>query len=80
MNYKSILFFLGIYSFLVSCFAILNILYSIYFDYILGLNSYLITFIISALIIAAKQFEMVVLMPSQRQKTHWIYSFELRVQ
>tara|TARA_Y100000590_G_scaffold433701_1_gene551043 strand:+ start:122 stop:1543 length:1422 start_codon:yes stop_codon:yes gene_type:complete len=47
MNYKSIFFFLGIYSFLVSCFAILNILYSIYFDYILGLNSYLITFIIS---------------------------------
>lgn len=47
MNYKSILFFLGIYSLLVSFFSILNILYSIYFDFITGLNSYLITLIIS---------------------------------
>ena len=47
MNYKSVLFFLGVYSFFVSIFAILNILYSFYFDYILGLNSYLITFIVS---------------------------------
>jgi len=47
MNYKSILFFLGIYSIIVSIFSIINILYSYYFDYILGLNSYLITFIIS---------------------------------
>ena len=46
MNYKSILFFLGIYSLLVSLFSILNILYSIYFDFI-DLNSYLITFFIS---------------------------------
>ena len=43
MNYKSILFFLGIYSFLVSFFSILNILYSIYFDFIIDLSSYLIT-------------------------------------
>ena len=47
MNYKSILFFLGIYSLLVSFFSILNILYSIYFDFIIGLNSYLITFFVS---------------------------------
>ena len=47
MNYKSVLFFLGIYSLLVSFFSILNILYSIYFDFILDLNSYSITFIIS---------------------------------
>ena len=47
MNYKSILFFLGIYAIFVSIFSIINILYSYYFDYILGLNSYLITFIIS---------------------------------
>ena len=47
MNYKSILFFLGIYSLLVSLFSILNILYSIYFDFILDLNSYLISLIIS---------------------------------
>ena len=47
MNYKSILFFLGIYSLFVSFFSILNILYSIYFDFILDLNSYLITLVIS---------------------------------
>ena len=47
MNYKSILFFIGIYSLLVSLFSILNILYSIYFDFIIDLNSYLITFFIS---------------------------------
>ena len=47
MNYKSVLFFLGIYSLLVSFFSILNILYSIYFDFILDFNSYVITFVIS---------------------------------
>ena len=47
MNYKVILFFLGIYSLLVSLLSILNILYSIYFDTIVGINSYLITFFIS---------------------------------
>ena len=47
MNYKSILFFLGIYSLLVSLFSVLNILYSIYFDFIIDLDSYLITFLIS---------------------------------
>ena len=50
MNYKSILFFLGIYSLFVSIFSILNILYSIYFDFILGFNSYVITLIISLII------------------------------
>ena len=50
MNYKSILFFLGIYSLLVSVFSILNIFYSIYFDFAIGLNSYLITFFISLII------------------------------
>ena len=50
MNYKSILFFLGIFSIIVSFFSILNIAYSIYFDFIIGLNSYLITFLISLLI------------------------------
>ena len=47
MNYKSVLFFLGIYSLLVSFFSILNILYSIYFDFVLDLNSYSITFLTS---------------------------------
>ena len=50
MNYKGILFFLGIYSLLVSFFSILNIFYSIYFDFIIGLNSYLITFFISLIL------------------------------
>ena len=50
MNYKSILFFLGIYSLLVSLFSILNILYSIYIDFIIDLNSYLITFFISLIV------------------------------
>ena len=47
MNYKGILFFLGIYSLFISFFSILNILYSIYFNFILDLNSYIFTFIIS---------------------------------
>ena len=50
MNYKSILFFIGIYSLIISFFSILNIFYSIYFDFIIGLNSYLITFFISFII------------------------------
>ena len=47
MNYKGILFFLGIYLLLVSIFSILNIFYSIYFDFIVGINSYFITLFIS---------------------------------
>ena len=50
MNYRGILFFLGIYSLLVSLFSILNIFYSIYFDFIIGLNSYLVTFLISLIV------------------------------
>ena len=50
MNYKSVLFFLGIFFLFVSFFSILNILYSIYFDFILDLNSYLITLVISLLV------------------------------
>jgi len=47
MNYKSILFFLGINLLLISLLSVLNILYSIYFDFFIDLNSYLITFSIS---------------------------------
>ena len=47
MNYRGILFFFGIYSLFVSFFSILNILYSIYFNFILDLNSYVISLIIS---------------------------------
>ena len=50
MNYKAILFFLGVYSLLVSIFSILNIFYAIYFDFAIGLNSYLITFVLSFII------------------------------
>ena len=50
MNYKGILFFLGIYSLFVSFFAFLNILYSIYFNFIIDINSYLLTFLISLII------------------------------
>jgi len=50
MNYKSVLFFLGANSLLISFFSFLNILYSIYFDLIIGLNSYLMTFFISLII------------------------------
>ena len=50
MNYKAILFFLGIYSLFVTFFSFLNILYSIYFNFILDLNSYVITLIISLII------------------------------
>ena len=47
MNYKSILFFLGIYSLLIAFLSILNIFYSIYFEFIIGLHSYITTFLIS---------------------------------
>jgi len=50
MNYKGILFFLGINSLLVSIFSILNIFYSVYFNFITDLNSYLTTFFISFVI------------------------------
>ena len=47
MNYKSIFFFLGINSILISFFSILNILYSIYFSFALDLSSYFITLLVS---------------------------------
>ena len=39
MNYKGIFFFLGIYTLVVSLFSVINIFYSIYFDFIIALNS-----------------------------------------
>jgi len=50
MNYKAILFFLGVYSLIVSFFSILNIFYSIYFNFIIGINSYIITFALSLIL------------------------------
>ena len=47
MNYKGILFFLGINLLLISFFSLINIFYSIYFNFDTGLNSYLLTFLIS---------------------------------
>jgi len=45
MNYKGILFFLGIYSLFISFFFILNILYSIYFGF--NFTSYITSLVIS---------------------------------
>jgi len=50
MNYRGILFFLGIYILIVSVFSVINIFYSIYFDFLIGLNSYLLTFSISIIL------------------------------
>ena len=47
MNHKGILFYLGIYSLFVSFFSFLNILYSVYFNFIIDINSYVISLIIS---------------------------------
>ena len=50
MNYKGIFFFLGIFTLIVSIFSVINIFYSVYFDFLIGLNSYLLTFAISAIL------------------------------
>ncbi len=50
MNYKGILFFLGIFSLSVSFFSFLNILYSIYFNFHLDINSYIFSLIFSLII------------------------------
>ena len=50
MNYKGVLFYLGTYSLVVSVFSVLNILYSVYFDFVIDLNSYLLTFLISLVV------------------------------
>ena len=47
MNYKSIFYYLGIFSILVSIFSFLNILYSIYFNSVTNLNSYIFSLISS---------------------------------
>jgi len=47
MNHKGILFFLGFFSLLVSVFSILNILYSIYLDFVIDLSSYFYSLVIS---------------------------------
>ena len=50
MNYKGILFFLGINSLIVSFFSLLNILYSFYFSSFVNINSYLLLLVTSLII------------------------------
>ena len=50
MNYRGIFYYLGIFAILISIFSFLNILYSIYFNFIIDLNSYLLTFLISLIV------------------------------
>ncbi len=47
MNYKAIIFYLGLFIFPLSALAFLNILYSTYFDYFLSIESYTITFFLT---------------------------------
>ncbi len=49
MNYKAIIFYLGLFIFPLSGLAFLNILYSTYFDYFLSIESYTITFLLTLL-------------------------------
>ncbi len=52
MNFKSIIFYLGLFIFPITGISFLNILYSTYFDYYLSIDSYTITFF-STLIIGS---------------------------
>jgi len=47
MNYKAILFYLGLFIFPLTALSLLNILYSTYFDYFLSINSYTVTFFLT---------------------------------
>tara|TARA_E500000178_G_scaffold336477_1_gene374520 strand:- start:540 stop:1952 length:1413 start_codon:yes stop_codon:yes gene_type:complete len=49
MNFKGIIYYLGLFCFPVAILAFINILYSSYFDYFLSINSYILTLFISAL-------------------------------
>ncbi len=50
MNYKAILFYLGLFIFPLSGLSFLNILYSTYFDYFLSIDSYTATFFLTLMI------------------------------
>jgi len=50
MNFKGILFFLGIHTLIVSFFSFINILYSIYFNFNLDFKSYIILLSISLIL------------------------------
>ncbi len=47
MNFKAILFYLGLFILPITGFSFLNILYSTYFDYFLSIESYTITFFLT---------------------------------
>ena len=47
MNYKAIIFYLGLFIFPLSGLAFTNILYSTYFDYFLNIESYTVTFFLT---------------------------------
>ena len=48
INIRGVIFYLGVYSFVISFFLIINYLYSLYFQFNLGFESYLISFAISS--------------------------------
>ena len=50
MNFKSISFYLSFFCFPISLLALINILYSSYFDYFLRIESYFFTLIFSILL------------------------------
>ena len=50
MNYRGIFYYLGIFATLISIFSFLNILYSIYFNSVINLNSYIFSLCISLLL------------------------------
>ncbi len=50
MNFKAILFYLGLFIFPLSGLSFINILYSTYFDYYLSIQSYTVTFFLSLII------------------------------
>ena len=50
MNFKSIIYFLGLFCLPISFLSFINILYSSYFDYLLSIDSYFTTLFISFLI------------------------------
>ena len=47
MNYKAIVFFLGLFIFPISVLSFINILYSTYFDFFLNIESYTFTFFLT---------------------------------
>ena len=50
MNYKGIFYYLGIFATLIAFFSFLNILYSIYFNSVTNINSYIISLILSFIV------------------------------